>query len=79
MFRSENTEGKEVAESFAKEGYVSFVFHYRVRPYTERESGIDIARAIKLVRSKREEYGIDENKIAVVGFSAGGIANGELS
>lgn len=76
MFRSENTEGKEVAEAFANEGYISFVVHYRVRPYTERESGIDIARAIKLVRSKREEYGIDENKIAVVGFSAGGIANG---
>lgn len=76
MFRSENTEGKEVAEAFAEKGYISFVVHYRVRPYTERESGVDIARAIKLVRSKREEYGIDENKIAVVGFLAGGIANG---
>lgn len=76
MFRAENVEGKEVAESFAKEGYISFVVHYRVRPYTERESGLDIARAIKLVRSKSEEYGIDENKISIVGFSAGGIANG---
>ena len=76
MFRSENTEGKEVAEAFAKEGYISFVVHYRVRPYTERESGIDIARAIKIVRSKSKEYGINEEKIAVVGFSAGGIANG---
>lgn len=76
MFRSENTEGKEVAEAFAREGYVSFVAHYRVRPYTERESGLDIARAIKLVRSQSEYYGYDEDKIAVVGFSAGGIANG---
>ena len=76
IFRTENTEGKEVAESFAKKGYVSFVVHYRVRPYTERESGLDIARAIKIVRANAKQYGFDENKIAVVGFSAGGIANG---
>lgn len=76
MFRSENTEGKEVAERFAQLGYVSFVVHYRVQPYTERESGIDVARAIKIVRNYAKDYGIDENKISVVGFSAGGIANG---
>lgn len=76
MFRSENTEGASVAESFAKKGYASFVVHYRVRPYTEKESGLDIARAIKLVRSKAEYYGFDEEKVSVVGFSAGGIANG---
>lgn len=76
MFRSENNEGKDIAEAFAKEGYVSFVVHYRLRPYTERESGLDIARAIKIVRAYAEKYGIDENKIAVVGFSAGAIANG---
>ena len=28
MFRSENTEGREAAESFAKLGYLSFVVHY---------------------------------------------------
>lgn len=75
-FRSERTEGKEVAERFAQLGYVSFVVHYRVLPYTERESGLDVARAIKIVRYHAKEYGIDENQIAVVGFSAGGIANG---
>lgn len=53
-----------------------FVIHYRVRPYTEQESGIDIARAVKIVRSKSRKYGVDENKIVVVGFSASGIANG---
>lgn len=76
IFRSEVQEGSNVAEAFAKLGYVSFVIHYRVNPYTEEESGIDIARAIKYVRYHAEDYGIDENKIAVVGFSAGGIANG---
>lgn len=76
IFRSELQEGVNVAKEFAKLGYVSFVVHYRIRPYTERESGIDIARAIKVVRSNAEKYGIDKSKINVVGFSAGGIANG---
>lgn len=76
IFRSELQEGSNVAEAFAKMGYVSFVIHYRVNPYTEEESGIDIARAIKYVRYHAKDYGIDEDKIAVVGFSAGGIANG---
>ena len=47
-----------------------------MQPYTERESGIDIARAIKIVRYHAKDYRIDENKIALVGFLAGGIANG---
>lgn len=76
IFRSEIQEGTNVAEEFAKLGYVSFVVHYRVDPYTEEESGIDIARAIKYVRYHANDYGIDKDKIAVVGFSAGGIANG---
>lgn len=76
IFRSELQEGVNVAKEFAKLGYVSFVVHYRVKPYTERESGIDIARAIKVVRSNAEKYCTDKSKINVVGFSAGEIANG---
>lgn len=60
-----------VATAFAKLGYVSFSIHYRVNPYTEEESGIDIACAVKYVRYHAKDYGIDEDKIAVVGFSAG--------
>lgn len=76
MFRSEMQEGKNVALAFAQQGYVSFVVHYRVSPYTEEESGIDIARAVKYVRYHAKDYGISEDHIGVVGFSAGGIANG---
>ncbi len=76
LFRSEITEGSNVAEAFAEHGYVSFVVHYRLYPYTEEESGIDIARAIRYVRYHAEDYGIPRNNINVVGFSAGGIANG---
>ena len=45
-------------------------------PYTEEESGIDIARAIKYVRYHANDYNISPDNIGVVGFSAGGIANG---
>ena len=76
MFCSETQEGSNVARSFVENGYLFFVVHYRVLPFTEEESGIDIARAIKYVRYHADDYGIPENKIAVVGFSAGGIANG---
>ena len=76
LFCSELQEGSNVAQEFAKLGYVLFVVHYRVDPYTEEESGIDIARAIKYVRYHADDYGYEENHIGVVGFSAGGIANG---
>lgn len=76
LFPSEIQEGVNVAKEFARLGYVSFVVHYRVDPYTEEESGIDIARAVKYVRSRADEYGFQENHIGLVGFSAGGIANG---
>lgn len=76
IFRSEINEGSNVAEEFAKLGYVSFVVHYRLNPYTEEESGIDIARAIKYVRYHASDYGMSPDAIYVVGFSAGGIANG---
>lgn len=76
IFRSEVQEGSSVATEFANRGYVSFVVHYRVNPYTEAESGIDIARAIKYVRYYADDYDISPDNIGVVGFSAGGIANG---
>ena len=76
MFRSENAEGKDIAEAFSKLGYISFVIHYRLQPYSERKSGIDIARAVKMVRYYTKDYGVEENKIGLIGFSAGGIANG---
>jgi acetyl esterase/lipase len=39
---------------------------------------LDLARAVRHVRSRAEEYNIDANDIAVMGFSAGGILCGEM-
>ena len=62
-----------MAEELSKLGYQSFVVDYRLRPYTQEEGALDLARAVRFVRSHAEGYGIEEQDIAVMGFSAGGI------
>ncbi len=67
-----------MAEELSKLGYQSFVVDYRLRPYTQEEGALDLARAVRFVRSHAEGYGIEEQDIAVMGFSAGGILAGEM-
>jgi acetyl esterase/lipase len=43
-----------------------------------QEGALDLARAVRYVRSHAKDLGIDEKDIAVMGFSAGGILCGEL-
>lgn len=76
MFRSPN-EGAPVARRLAELGWQSFVVNYRVRPYTMEEGSLDLARAVRLVRSHAADYGIAPDHIASVGFSAGGILCGD--
>jgi len=78
QFRSDKIEGTPVAEHLSELGYQSFVVNYRLRPFTLQEGALDLARAVRHVRSRAENYGIDQNDIAVMGFSAGGIIAGEL-
>ncbi len=78
QFRSDQPEGVEVAQALSALGYQSFVVDYRLRPYTQQEGALDLARAVRFVRAHAQEYGIDENDIAVMGFSAGGILSGEM-
>ena len=69
-------EGLEVAEWFNSIGVSAFVLKYRVpRRDPQRihwEPMQDVQRAIRLVRSRAEEWTIDPNRIGVLGFSAGG-------
>ncbi len=78
QFRSDQPEGVDVAEALSVLGYQSFVVDYRLRPYTQQEGALDLARAVRFVRAHAKEYGIDGNDIAVMGFSAGGILSGEM-
>lgn len=78
QFRSDQNEGTPVAEELSRLGYQSFVVNYRLRPYTQEEGALDLARAVRFVRKYADVYGIDEKDIAVMGFSAGGILAGEM-
>lgn len=78
QFRSDQPEGVDVAEALSALGYQSFVVDYRLRPYTQQEGALDLAREVRFVRAHAQEYGIEEEDIAVMGFSAGGILSGEM-
>lgn len=78
QFHGNGNEGFPVAEQLSELGYQCFVVNYRLRPYTQQEGALDLARAVRYVRSHAEDLRMDENDIAVIGFSAGGILCGEL-
>lgn len=78
QYRSDRNEGTPVAEELSRLGYQSFVVNYRLRPYTQEEGALDLARAVRFVRKNVDVYGIDQKDIAVMGFSAGGILSGEM-
>ena len=72
-------EGTQVAEWLQKTGVTGVVLKYRVprrpdQPKDQPPSGAlqDAQRAISLVRSKSQAWGIKSDKIGVLGFSAGG-------
>jgi acetyl esterase/lipase len=72
-------EGEEVAAWLNSVGMTGIILKYRCprRPgEVERDPPIgpriDAQRAVSLVRSRAEEWGIDPKRIGMVGFSAGG-------
>lgn len=78
MFRSMRNEGYDIADMLTSMGYQCFVVNYRINPYTMRESATDLQRGIRYVKAHASEYRILPENIALVGFSAGGILNGEV-
>lgn len=70
-------EGKAVAEEFNKIGVTAFVVKYRLPNdsiMVDKTIGPlqDAQRAIQIVRQRTAEWGIQPNKIGIIGFSAGG-------
>ncbi len=65
-------EGKGYAEYFNSIGMDAFVCEYRVSPHRFPLELLDIRRAIRYVRANAEEFGINPEKVAVMGSSAGG-------
>lgn len=77
-------EGYDIAQWLAAHGIAGFVLKYRLarddatpagvpQPYTvERDALADAQRAIRLVRSRAAEWGVNPASIGIIGFSAGG-------
>jgi acetyl esterase/lipase len=69
-------EGTEIAEWLNKHGVTALVLKYRVPKRTNEAAHVaplkDAQRAVSIVRSKAKEFGVDEKKIGILGFSAGG-------
>lgn len=72
-------EGSVIAKWFNSIGITAFVVDYRVAPYSHPAEISDAMRAVKTVRANAKKYGIDSDKIAVMGFSAGGHLAGSVS
>ncbi|HEX5171431.1 MAG TPA: alpha/beta hydrolase [Cyclobacteriaceae bacterium] len=72
-----NAEGVEAAEFLNSIGVAVFVLKYRLAreensPYKFDNVKQDAYRAMRLVRSRAAEWGVDVNRLGMLGFSAGG-------
>lgn len=70
-FRAEH-EGKGYAEFLNAQGMDAFVCQYRVAPDRYPVPLLDARRAIQFVRYHAEEFGINPEKVGIMGSSAGG-------
>ncbi len=65
-------EGFGIAEWLNRNGIAGFVLEYRLPKGNKEVPLSDAQRAIAWVRAHAEEYGVDPQKIGIIGFSAGG-------
>lgn len=76
-------EGYEMGRWLAARGFTVFVTFYRL-PGEGWAAGPDVAlcdvqRAMRLIRARAGDYGIDPERVAAMGFSAGGHVCADLS
>ena len=66
-------EGEDIGNWLSGEGIAAFILRYRLPPkYLHPAPLQDAQRAIRTVRARANEWGIDPARIAIMGFSAGG-------
>ncbi len=66
-------EGRPVAEWLNTVGVTAFVLKYRLGPRYKHPAMLwDAARAIRTVRARASEWGLDPARVGILGFSAGG-------
>ncbi|MBQ7573441.1 MAG: alpha/beta hydrolase [Clostridia bacterium] len=72
-------EGPVMCEWLQSIGITCFNVDYRVSPYKHPAEVSDAQRAVRWVRYNAQKYGVNPDKIAVMGFSAGGHLAGSVS
>lgn len=66
-------EGREVADWFSARGITAFVLRYRLGAKYQYPVPLeDAQRAVRYVRANAAKYGVDGDRIGIMGFSAGG-------
>ncbi len=66
-------EGKQIAAWLNENGVHAFILTYRIAPmYHHPAPLLDAQRAIRLVRSRANEWNVQQDRIGIIGFSAGG-------
>ncbi len=71
-------EGYNVAEWLSERGIAAFVLKHRLARETNSTYKIDVhaladtQRAMRLIRSRSQEWGFDPGRVGAIGFSAGG-------
>ena len=82
-FLSVDNEGEEQARWLTERGATCFILYYRLpgERWAKRESVPlqDAQRAIRVIRSRSAEFGIDSRRLSVLGFSAGGHLAGSIA
>ena len=72
-------EGEPIAVSFSALGFRCFVLHYSVLEKAKFPAPlVEASVAMHHIKSHAEEYGVDPDRVFVVGFSAGGHLAGAL-
>ena len=66
-------EGRQVAEWLNSIGVAAFVLQYRLGPRYQHPAPLqDAQRALRTVRARAAEWGVDRARVGILGFSAGG-------
>jgi endo-1,4-beta-xylanase len=91
MFLTTDREGYDLAQWLANHGIAAFVLKYRLakdrsnppntpQPYQVSVHALaDAQRALRLVRSRATEWGVNPDHVGIVGFSAGGEVAADLA
>jgi endo-1,4-beta-xylanase len=84
MFLTMDREGYDLGQWLADHGVAAFVLKYRLardqsnpkgtpQPYTiDNQALADAQRAIRVIRSRSKEWGVNPARVGILGFSAGG-------